>query len=567
MAIRDIGVRLVVENFSTFKRQMGEYNQLLGRAEQSTQRFAERARRAGTALAILGGAVTAVGALSTRTFASFEQSMARVQAVSGATADELDNLANVARRMGETTVFTARQAAGALEFMALAGFSVEEQISALPKVLQLGAAAQLDLATSADIVTNIMRSQGFETAELARVNDALVKAFTSANTNLLQLARAFKFAGPVAKVAGIQFEETAAALALMGDAGIQASLAGTSLRGAINRLLNPVGAAKKVLDDLGVTVVNQQGTLKSLADIIDDLNAASITAQQQLQLFGLRPAAAMATLLERGGGALRQFTDDLVNAGGIAESISRIQLDTLRGSFLLVVGATESLQIAIGEQLAPVLRALSERLVPVIRAVGQWIQQHPKLTIAIFASGLVVAAFGAALFALAIILPGVIAGLSLLGGAAGISAIGFGALAIASSPITLTILAIAGAAILLITVFKKWGVVLQVIEFQIKTMLLPLNLLIRALNLIPRVLGGDFRLPNVPGFAEGGTQQRSGPAVVGERGPELVNLPAGAQVTPISRQTNFNVSAVYTNPQAPSSIRLDLEAIAFMAGT
>src|SRR5690606_18971865 len=106
-------------------------------------------------------------------------------------------------------------------FLAMAGMKTNEILGAMPDTLKLAAAANLDMASSADIVTNILAGYNKDVSELSHATDVLVKSFTSANTDLRQLGEAMKYAGPVASAAGVQFEEAAAALAMMGNAGIQ----------------------------------------------------------------------------------------------------------------------------------------------------------------------------------------------------------------------------------------------------------------------------------------------------------------------------------------------------------
>ena len=108
-------------------------------------------------------------------------------------------------------------------FLAQAGFEADEILGAMPSTLQLAAAANVDLATSADIASNVLSGYGLEVEQLGHANDVLVKAMTSTNTDLLQLGEAMKYAGPIASAAGISFEEAAAAIGLMGNAGIQGS--------------------------------------------------------------------------------------------------------------------------------------------------------------------------------------------------------------------------------------------------------------------------------------------------------------------------------------------------------
>ena len=569
MAIRDIGVRTVVENLGGFLSSMDRYNQKLTESQQKTLQFAQRAGQTGRALTALAAPLIAIGVLSVRTFGDFEQSMARVQAVTGATVEEMEELLEVARRMGETTVFSARQAAGALAFMAQAGLTVQEQITALPEVLRLAASGQLDLATAADIVTNILAGQQLQASDLANATDVLVKAFTSANTNLIQLGQAFKFAGPVATAAGVSFEEQAAVLGLLGDAGIQASLAGTSLRGAIGRLINPSGEAEKTLARLGVTALNSSGQMRPLADIIDDLSAGGAQAADVMEIFGLRAGPAMLRLLSVGGDAIREFTAELAAAGGTAQRVAEIQLDTLRGDLTLMTSAAEGAQISIGEALAPAIRALSKAIIPVIGFVGTLAQNFPILTALVVGATFVIGALGVALLGISFVLPGLIFLFPALAGGIGLAAIASGALAIALSPITLIVLGIAAAIGVAILVFKNWETIVdfvatalgKLIDFlkQAVNLFLQLSPFTQILRLTP--LGG---FGGVPQFGHGGVQERTGMAIVGEQGPEVVQLPAGAVVSPISRTTNFNVTASYPNRQDPQTLRLDLEAIDMM---
>ena len=228
----------------------------LGQVGNRAERLGNKLRDMRGPLLAATAAIGGLGLLAGKTFAGFEQQMARVGAVSGATSGQLVQLTEVAKEMGRTTQFSATQSAEALTFMAQAGMSVTDQIGALPKVLQLAAAGSLELGQAADIVTNVMAGFGLSTEELGHANDVLTVAFTNANTDLSQLGQAFKMAGPVAKAAGISFEETAASLAIMGNAGIQASMAGTSLRGAISRLLNPSGEAADIIERMGLTVTD-----------------------------------------------------------------------------------------------------------------------------------------------------------------------------------------------------------------------------------------------------------------------------------------------------------------------
>jgi TP901 family phage tail tape measure protein len=324
----------------------------------------------GTAARTAGLAITtgfslplaAISILAVKTFAEFEKGMNRVLAVTGATDAGFQELTNTAEELGRTTVFTARQAADAMGFLGLAGFKTNEIIGAMPDVLNLAAAGQLEVAEAADIAAKVMRGFGLEVDQLGPATDVLTKAFTIANTNLSQLGQAFKFAGPVARAAGISFNQTVGALALMADAGFQATLGGTALRGAMVRLLNPSAAMQKAMNKIGLSSKDATGKLLPLDEIIRQLEPHAEDAGLIMELFGLRAGPAMASLIARGADALVDFTRKLDNAGGTAARIAEIQLRGLAGQWILLKSAIEGVGISLGRELAPAFTSLLQTL-------------------------------------------------------------------------------------------------------------------------------------------------------------------------------------------------------------
>lgn len=293
--------------------------------------------------------VIGIGAAVFKTAADFEKGMNKVKAVSGATGKDFERLQRQAKELGRTTQFSASQAADAMGFLAMAGFEVNDIIGAMPGTLQLAAAGALDLGEAADIASNVLTGYGMKTSELVRVNDVLAKTFTSTNTNLSQLGEAMKYAAPVASTAGVQFEEAAAALGLMGNAGIQASMAGTSLRGAISRLLNPTGAAKDAIAALGLKVTDSEGKLLPLVDIVRQLEESGADTADMLTIFGQRAGPALSALVDQGADALGDLTTDLENAGGTAENIAKTQMEGATGAMHRFKSAVEGVAIAIAE--------------------------------------------------------------------------------------------------------------------------------------------------------------------------------------------------------------------------
>lgn len=315
-----------------------------------------QARRAGQALRNMGAAtslaVTAPIALAGRSVlqaaGDYEQALNNVRALSGATEASMKSLDNQARELGATTKFSASQAADAMGFLAMAGFRADQIIGAMPSTLQLAAAAGADLATSADIVSNILSGFGLEVDQLAGVNDVLVKTMTSANTDLRMLGDAMKYVGPVAASAGMRFNEVAAAIGLLGNAGIQGEMGGTALRGIMTRLLNPSKEAASAMAELGVSVLDSSGKLRSLAEIMQEFAPHADKTGVLMEIFGQRAGPAFAALLSVGSGALTEFEQKLNDAGGTAERIANTQMQGFNGQVTALRSALEGLAIAIG---------------------------------------------------------------------------------------------------------------------------------------------------------------------------------------------------------------------------
>lgn len=336
---------------------VAKFEQDLGKAAASLEQFGKKAQRISANLEAAGARLTAAitlpimafGASTAKAAGDYEQSMNRVRALTSATGDDLERLKKQARDLGATTQFSASDAADAMGFLAMAGMKVNDIIGAMPHVLTLAGAAQLDMAKAADIVTNVMAGYALGVDDLSHANDVLAKAFTSANTDLVDLASAMKYAGPVAQAAGVKFEETAAALAMMGNAGIQGSMAGTSLRGTISRILGPTKQMSDAMRAAGLNFTDAKGRILPLVDIIKQLEPHADNAGLFMTLFGQRAGPAMAALVSQGSGALRELTGELENAGGTAAKISGVQMEGFNGLMKELQSAFEELQLRIAE--------------------------------------------------------------------------------------------------------------------------------------------------------------------------------------------------------------------------
>lgn len=320
---------------------------------RSLENMSKKMSRTGTIL------FTGISALTKKTIdsaASFEKSMRRVQAVSQATASEYQKLSVAALEMSTRTEHSAMAVAEGMNFMAMAGFNASQIMEAMPSVLQLASAGVMDLGTAADITTNILTGYGMEISELAHANDILVSAMTGANVDLQMLGESFKYAGPLAKAAGIEFSETAAMIALMGNAGIQGSMAGTSLRQAITNLLNPTKQARDIMDRLGVKTRDANDNLLSMTEILRQLEDSGASASDMMILFGQRAGPAMSALLGQGVDELERFQQRLEDSEGLATRIEAMMVDTAEGQKTIFKNTANAIRIIFGQDMIPYYR-------------------------------------------------------------------------------------------------------------------------------------------------------------------------------------------------------------------
>jgi TP901 family phage tail tape measure protein len=233
-------------------------------------------------------ALTGISVVAVRAASNFEKSMIRVKAISQANDEQFAALKGRALELGATTEHSAQAAADGMGFMAMAGIQVNDIIKAMPSVLQLATAGQMDLARAADITTNIMKGMGMEVDQLGKANDVLVSTFTGSNVSLEMLGESFKYVGPVALSAGVGFEEVAAMIGGLGNAGIQGSMAGTTLRMAIARLIKPTAEVSEALDRLRINVQDSSGRLLPMVDIVRQLEEKGAQTADIMSIFGLR---------------------------------------------------------------------------------------------------------------------------------------------------------------------------------------------------------------------------------------------------------------------------------------
>lgn len=311
----------------------------------------------------LGGISAAIAlTIGITQLAKFEDAMAKVRAVTGATDKQFLALNRTTRRLGATTVFTATQAGTAALFLGRAGFTASEITVSLGKALLLARAGGLELEAAADVTANTLRGFNIAAAESGRVVDVLALATASANTTVQELGEGIKFVAPVAASLGVSFEETVAALGKLSDAGLKSTLAGTGLRRVLSGLANPTGVARKLFKSLGIDVSKLDLRTRSMAAVMKELADAGVGASEALTLFGLRGGPAF-LVLKNALPDVEKLTEELLMAAGRAQEMADTIDDTLLASFKSLISAVSESVLQFDKQ-AGTLRNL------VIQATG-----------------------------------------------------------------------------------------------------------------------------------------------------------------------------------------------------
>ena len=311
--------------------------------------------------AAVGGVAMAVDA-----FEEYEQAIANAASVTGAFGDEYErvkaNLEDIAQTLGETTVFSAQQAANALYDLASAGYKVGDMTAEdLRPILDLAAATQSDLTQTTEIVTATLAQFGLGIEDSAYVADVFTGAITTSKETLEKMGLSFRYVGNIAYQFGETVDDTSAALALMANSGLRGEQIGRSLRIAYQRLANPTADVVEVLGKLGLTVndVNQENM--TLNDTLMLLASRGISVGDTMKLFGVESATGMGSLVANTP-LLQQFAENLDDVGGLAHRVAEKQLDTLNGSLTLLFSKINILAIEIGRKFAPYVRDAADTL-------------------------------------------------------------------------------------------------------------------------------------------------------------------------------------------------------------
>ena len=313
-------------------------------------------------------AITDFGIQSVNTLQGFEDSMLKVQALSGATADQYQQLSDAALHYGSTTAWTSQNVADAMGYMALAGFDTNEILSATPGVLSLASASGEDLATVSDILTDAMTGFGDSASDATRYADVLATTQAKSNTTVGMLGEAFTYVSSLAGTYSYSLEDVSTALGVMANAGVKGSMAGTSLSSVITRLGTNTSGARDAIEELGVQFYNTDGTARPLGDVLVDLcdATANMTTEQKASLAstvaGAEAQKGLLAILNQGSSAYTDLNQKLKESSGNADEMANTLESGLGGAMRSLSSAWEGFKIKLAQKFEVPLSDLIHKL-------------------------------------------------------------------------------------------------------------------------------------------------------------------------------------------------------------
>lgn len=411
MADRTVSVKLVADAQAYIRGVEEAARKTRESSDQIEQRLAaqrEAYNQVGVA-ALAVGTVAAAGVLAAvNAYAEFDAAMSNVQAATGESAANMRELSDAALEAGARTVYSATEAAAAIEELSKAGVSTADILNGgLDGALDLAAAGQIDVAEAAETAASAMTQFGLEGSDVTHIADLLAAAAGNAQGGVSDMGQALGQAGLVASQMGLSIEETTGTLAAFASAGLIGSDAGTSFRAMLLRLANPTNEVTELMSQLGLQFYDAQGDFIGMEGVASQLTTqlSGLTQEQRnaalATIFGQDAIRAASILYSEGAEGVAEWTDT-VNDSGYAAEQAASRLDNLQGDLEALGGAFETLLINLGSSADGPLRAAVQGLDEFISSLAE---ADPLLLSIALGAGALVAALGLGVGAFLTIVP------------------------------------------------------------------------------------------------------------------------------------------------------------------
>lgn len=410
--------------------------------------------------------IAGVGIAAVKTAADYESAMSNVKAITGATGNDFKQLEKLGKDLGASTAWSAKECAEAMQYTGMAGWTAADNVAGLKGILDLASASGTDLARTSDIMTDAISAFGYKASDSAKFADTMTKACTSANVSVETLGESYKYCGAICGTMGYSIDEVTTSLAAMGNMGIKGSQAGTTLKNAISNMAAPTKNMKEAMDDLKISITNQDGSMKSWGDVIKNLQTSfkGLTQDQQAayakQLFGKESMAGMLAIINTSTKDYNSLADAIKNSGGAANEAAQTQLDNLNGQLTLLKSALEGAAITIGDKLTPYIKTA----VSWVQKATDWFNSLSDAQVtSIMKWAGIAAAIGPCILIFGKVVTGVGKAVSIFGKISGAVAKAGSVMALITSPAGIVIGVLAAIAVAAVLVVKNWDSIKPVI--------------------------------------------------------------------------------------------------------
>lgn len=363
-------IRSNMEENSRLNRQLGRDVRNVGRGFGS---IASTMMPAATA-------VSAFGALGTKTFMDFEDTITGAGVKAGATGEQLERMKETALKLGHDFPITASEAAEAMDRLAAGGFDAEQTMAAMPGIIEASVASGEDMATTSDVITSALNIWNLKTGDVAEntqhVADVVQMAANVSKLGMADFGLAMQYAGAPAAALGVSIEELSTAMAIMSNNGIEASTIGTSLRSTMSRLASPPKEAAAAIDQLGLHLQNADGSFVGITEAISQMRDAmdGMTDTQQVgiakAIAGEDAFSGLLALIKTSPEAYKEVEDSIKNSTGSSHEAYVKMQNTLKGSINAMKSAVESLAISFGSTLAPSVKTAADAIKSIADFLG-----------------------------------------------------------------------------------------------------------------------------------------------------------------------------------------------------